>query len=148
MPNSPTPPRDGRSRPIYSHIKRVSRGRSKSRPRGRWRKLFGQDPEGGTASVVCEVDTTKLGYLTFDPGGMSTINCRKIGGQVSEYSISPRSPLRIRLAHQLYQSQRSPVKYLLAHQDWDSLILQGDPIVWLNLTSQMSIYMNPRPYPV
>ena len=35
-----------------------------------------QYPEGGTASVACEGDPTKLWYLTFYPSGVSTINCR------------------------------------------------------------------------
>ena len=35
---------------------------------------FGQNHQGGTASVAHEGDPTKSGYLTFDPGGMSTIN--------------------------------------------------------------------------
>ena len=35
---------------------------------------FGQEPEGGTAIVACERCTTKSGYFTIDPGGMSTIN--------------------------------------------------------------------------
>ena len=39
---------------------------------------FGQDPEGGTASVAHELDPPKSGYLAFDPGGMSTINWRKL----------------------------------------------------------------------
>ena len=35
---------------------------------------FGQDHEGRTTSVACELDTIKPGYLKFDPVGMSTIN--------------------------------------------------------------------------
>ena len=44
---------------------------------------FEQDPEGVTASVDRKGDPTKSGYLTFDPGGMSTINCSPKGGQVA-----------------------------------------------------------------
>ena len=51
---------------------------------------FGQDPEGVTTNVACEVETTKPGYLEFEPGGMSTINWRPTGGQVSEYIRSHR----------------------------------------------------------
>ena len=51
---------------------------------------FGQDPEGGTTSVVHEEESTKSGYLKFESGGMPTINWRKIGGQVSEYIRSLR----------------------------------------------------------
>ena len=51
---------------------------------------FGQDIEGGNTSVARELDTTKSGCLTFDPGGMSTINWSPIGVQVLEYSISSR----------------------------------------------------------
>ena len=36
---------------------------------------FGQNHQGGTAIVAHEGDPTKSGYLTFDPGGLSTINC-------------------------------------------------------------------------
>ena len=61
----------------------------------------GHDPEGGygniekypewvTTSVTCKGDTTKSGYLTFDPGGISTIYLRPTWGQVSESSRSPR----------------------------------------------------------
>ena len=39
---------------------------------------FGQNPEGGTASVYRKLYTTKSGYLTFDPCGMSTINWRTL----------------------------------------------------------------------
>ena len=56
---------------------------------GRGRK-FGQDTKGGTVSVAHEGDTTKSGYLTFEPGGMPTINRRKTGGQISESSRSHR----------------------------------------------------------
>ena len=35
---------------------------------------FEQYSEGGTSSVDREGDPTKLGYLTFDSGEMSTIN--------------------------------------------------------------------------
>ena len=38
---------------------------------------FGQYPEGITASVAYEGDTTKSGCLNFDPGGNSTMNWRK-----------------------------------------------------------------------
>ena len=34
--------------------------------------------EVGTASVDLKVDTTKSGYITFDPGGMSTIDYRAL----------------------------------------------------------------------
>ena len=37
-------------------------------------KHFGQDPEGGTASVAREREPTKSGYLNFDPGEMYTSN--------------------------------------------------------------------------
>ena len=42
---------------------------------------FGQDPEGGTTSVACEVETTKPGHLDFDQVDMSTINWRPTGGK-------------------------------------------------------------------
>ena len=51
---------------------------------------FVQDPEVGTTGVACEGETTKSGYLTFEPGGISTINWRLTGGQVLESSRSPR----------------------------------------------------------
>ena len=51
---------------------------------------FGQDPELGTASVAGEGEITNSGYLTFFPGGISTINRRPIGGQVSESTRAPR----------------------------------------------------------
>ena len=54
---------------------------------------FGQDPEGVTASVDHKEYITKLWYLTFYLGGMSTINQRPTVGQVSEYSRSPRGEL-------------------------------------------------------
>ena len=37
---------------------------------------FGKYPEGGTVIMASEGYPTKSGYLTFDPGGMSTINRR------------------------------------------------------------------------
>ena len=37
-----------------------------------------------------EGESIKSDYLTFDPGGMSTINWRPTGGEVSEKSILPR----------------------------------------------------------
>ena len=49
-------------------------------------KNFGQNPEVSTGSVACEGETTKSGYLTFDPGGTSSTIWRKTGGQVSEAS--------------------------------------------------------------
>ena len=39
---------------------------------------FGQDLEGVTASVAREGDPTKSGWLTFEPGGVSTINFRAL----------------------------------------------------------------------
>ena len=51
---------------------------------------FEQYPEGGTTIVAHEGDPTKSEYLTFDPGGISTIKCSPTGGQVSEYSRYPR----------------------------------------------------------
>ena len=39
---------------------------------------FGQYPERGTASVAREGEPTKSGNLTFEPGGMSTINWRTL----------------------------------------------------------------------
>ena len=56
---------------------------------------FEQDHEVEIASVACKVETTKLGYLPFDPGEMPTINWRTTGGQVSQssrYSRGDRSP--------------------------------------------------------
>ena len=52
-------------------------------------RKFGQYTEGGMSSVAHEGDTTNSGYLTFDPGGISTINCRPTGGQVLEPSRAP-----------------------------------------------------------
>ena len=40
--------------------------------------------------MTCEVDPTKLGYLTFDPGGMYTIKWSITGGQVSESTRTQR----------------------------------------------------------
>ena len=51
---------------------------------------FVKYPEGGNASVYREIETTKSGYLTFDPGVMFTIKRRQQGFHVSEYSISYR----------------------------------------------------------
>ena len=44
---------------------------------------FGQDPDGGTASVAGKGETTKSGYITSDPGQMSTIKLRLLRGEVS-----------------------------------------------------------------
>ena len=44
---------------------------------------FEQYPGGGTAGVVRKGDPTKSGYLTFELSGMSKINWRPTGGQVS-----------------------------------------------------------------
>ena len=44
---------------------------------------FGQYTEGGTASVACVGDTTKPGYIFFDPGVKYTINWIPTGGQAS-----------------------------------------------------------------
>ena len=44
---------------------------------------FEQYPGGGTAGVVRKGDPTKSGYLTFELSGMSKINWRPKGGQVS-----------------------------------------------------------------
>ena len=52
---------------------------------------FVQYPEVDTVSVAREVETTKSGYFTFDPGEMSTINWSPTGGQVSKSIRSPRS---------------------------------------------------------
>ena len=43
---------------------------------------FEQYYEGVATSVARKGDPTKTGCLTFDPGGMSTINWRKTGVQV------------------------------------------------------------------
>ena len=40
--------------------------------------------------MACKGDPTKSGYLTFDPGGVSTINWWLNRGQVSEYSRSTK----------------------------------------------------------
>ena len=47
------------------------------------RRKFGKYTEGVTISVAREGDPTKLGYLAFDPGGLSTINWSPTGGKVS-----------------------------------------------------------------
>ena len=44
---------------------------------------FGKYLEGGTVSLDRELDTTKSGYLNFEPVGMFTINWRPTVGQVS-----------------------------------------------------------------
>ena len=49
------------------------KGEVKHVPEGGGEK-FGQDPKVGTTGVAREVDSIKSGFLTFDPGGMSTIN--------------------------------------------------------------------------
>ena len=49
---------------------------------------FTLDSVGGTTSVNYKGDTTKLGYITFDPGGVSTIDWSPTGVLVSE-SIRP-----------------------------------------------------------
>ena len=51
---------------------------------------FGPDTEGCTLRVDFKGLPTKSGYLNFDPGGISTINWRPSGGQVSESRRSPR----------------------------------------------------------
>ena len=51
---------------------------------------FGKYTEGGTTSVARKRYTTKSGNLTFDPGMISTINWKPIGGQVSESIRFPR----------------------------------------------------------
>ena len=50
---------------------------------------FEKYPEGGTTSVSHKGDPTKSGYLTFDPGGIHTINCSSLD-QDSESNNSPR----------------------------------------------------------
>ena len=52
-------------------------------------KHFEQYPEGGTVSVSRKGDPTKSGYLTFDLGGMSTINF-SILDQDSDSNKSPK----------------------------------------------------------
>ena len=47
-------------------------------------------PEGCTASLAPKRESNKSGYLTFDPGGFSTINWWPKRGQVSEYIRSTR----------------------------------------------------------
>ena len=61
-----------------------------------------------------EVDTTKSGYLTFDPGGMSTVNCRPPGGQVSESTRSPRGKPSLYPSHNPTGSSAIPIKRSLA----------------------------------
>ena len=51
---------------------------------------FDQDPEGVTASVSRKGYPTKSGYLTFDAGGMYTINWKPIGDQIPESNRPPR----------------------------------------------------------
>ena len=43
---------------------------------------FEQDLKGGTVRVDYKGETTKSGYLNFDPGEMSTIKWRPTGGHV------------------------------------------------------------------
>ena len=50
---------------------------------------FEKYPEGGTTSVSRKGETTELEYLTFDPGGLSTIDLRKLD-QDSDSKKSPR----------------------------------------------------------
>ena len=85
-----------------------------------------QDSEGVTTSVAHNGYPTKSGYLSFDPGGMSTINLRPTWCQVSESIISHRGiqvkiPVRSQLSCHLYQSQSILSRYWLPHQDWESL---------------------------
>ena len=44
---------------------------------------------GGTKIMFHKGDTTKSGYLTFDPCGMSTINYMPTGGPRLEYTRYP-----------------------------------------------------------
>ena len=51
---------------------------------------FEQYTEGGTASVSLKGDPKNPGYITFEPGGLSTIKWIPTGVQVSESNRSPR----------------------------------------------------------
>ena len=84
---------ESRSHPRESHSTRGLQGIRKAKPQGGGRK-FEQYPEGSTTSVASEVEPTRSGYLNLDPGGMSKINWRQKGGQVSDYSRSPRGDPR------------------------------------------------------
>ena len=76
--------RDSRSPPRERHTSRVDcEGEVGNIPDGGDRS-FTPYLSGGTASVYCEGELTKLGYLTFDPGGMSKINWSSTGGSGSE----------------------------------------------------------------
>ena len=65
--------------------------------------MYTPDPEGGTASVSHEVDTNKLGCITFGPGGMYTINW----GTLDQESESNKSP-----TCETNKVQRKPYKCL------------------------------------
>ena len=65
------------------------KGEVRNVPNGGGEK-FGQDPEVHTASVTRKVDITKSWYVTFDPCGISAINLRPTGGQLSESGRIPR----------------------------------------------------------
>ena len=51
---------------------------------------FGQAYEGVTTIMYHKEETTKSGYLTFDPGGMYTINWKTPVFQVSSSRRAPR----------------------------------------------------------
>ena len=65
------------------------KGEERNTPEGGDRK-FGQYQEEGTTIMARKGEPTKSGHLTFDLGGMSTINWRISGGQVSESTRSRR----------------------------------------------------------
>ena len=101
----------GKSSEIFTAIM-ACKGEVEHAPEGGGRN-FEQYPEGGTDSVTRKVDPAKSGYLTFDPGGMSTINWSPTGGQVSypPGEIQVHIPGRSKIALQLYQSQRTVAKF-------------------------------------
>ena len=67
---------------------------------------FTPDPAGWIASVSCNVDTKRSWYLTFDPGGMSTMNL-KILYQDSESNKAPRGEPK-KLQRQSYKRLKRP----------------------------------------
>ena len=101
----------------------------------------------------CNIDPTKPGCITFDPGVISTINWRSTGLQVSSFSILPRGELISEPSNIPNGSSTLPIsegscKKLTHTQDWWIIIPQGGSIGCLNPTLQLSIYINHRPCPM
>ena len=78
-------------------------------------RKFEQDPEGGTAALDREGESTNLEYLSLELVGIFTINWKPTGGQSQNTEDTTEAsqvqiPVRNPLAHLLHQSQRSLLK--------------------------------------